>query len=180
MTNQSFQKLDHHAYLSIDEPSDFARLFDRGVARFTFDLRGRTTIEGLKNKLKLGVTKLSHMYLDVRKDNLAVNSKEELQALLDDYKSMGVRNLYAVRLVVEWPSGDMQEWKRRSIKVKDKEVERDSKSGRFNTLLIPYPTYEGIARLQKIYGSDIVNATICPEVEVITAKKIICVGTLPK
>lgn len=176
---QIFETLEHHAYLTIDEPANLIVLFDRGVAKLRFDLRGRTTLNKRKSRDELGIYTLNHIFLEVRRNDIEVNSADDLKTLVKIYENHGIKNMYLIRLVVEWKNGDMQEWKRSVMHVKDKKVDRESKSGRFNALTMKLGMYKNVIALQEIYGHDIVRPTVCEVVLEEGSKKRVCVYTMP-
>ncbi len=177
---QTFEALEHHAYLTIDEPANFTLLFDRGAVNLKFDLRGRTTLNKRGTKDELGIYTLNHIFLEVRRNDIEVYSANELKTLIKTYENHGIINLYLIRLVVEWQNGDMQEWRRSVMHVKDKKMDRESKSGRFNALTMKQGMYEDVVALQEIYGYDIVRLTVCEVVHEEGAEKRVCLSTMPE
>lgn len=177
----TFDKLEHHAYLTVDELPGLSELFAKGVQKMIVDLRGRTTI--VKNKPQrdnLGIKKLSHTYLDVKNNDYEINNESELNALAKSYEKAGVDNLYLVRLVVQWNNGDMQEWHRHVFHVKDKEVKRTFPNGRNNVLAMKLGEYQAVNALKEIYGDSMVNGTMCEIVNIEGQTKRVCLGTLAK
>jgi hypothetical protein len=176
-----YEKLEHHAYLTIDEPAKLKVLFDKDVEKLVIDLRGRTTVSKSKSRINaLGIKKLNHTYLEVRKDGLEVKSTKDLEAILDQYTNEGITNLYMVRLIVSWKNGDMQEWHRHVLLTKDKETDRIIPSGRRNTLTVKLGLFQEADRLQKLYGSELVQPTACEIIQQEHTEKRVCLITMAK
>jgi hypothetical protein len=175
---ETIERMAHYAYLTIDEPDDFGILFDKGVKRLLIDLSGRTSIYKKMEKSfeELGMKLMNHKFVEVKRSDLEVKNKNDLFDILNDYRKNGAANLFAIKLVVEWNNGDMQEWKRVVMYTKDKEINRDSNSGRLNVLAIEFP-FDQSEKLMNKYGADLVNYTKCLYVETKTKKRI-CIGTM--
>lgn len=170
--------MTHYAYLTIDEPDDFGILFDKGVKKLLIDLSGRTSIYKKTSNTfeELGMKIMEHKFVEVKRGGLEVKRKNELFDVLTKYRDNGAKNLFATKLIVEWKNGDMQEWKRVIMYTKDKELNRDSNSGRLNVLAIEFP-FDQSERLISLYGKELINYTKCLYVESKTTKRI-CIGTL--
>lgn len=170
-------EIEHHAYLTLDEMDRLAELFAKGAEKLTVDLRGRTSKGKNRGKVpELGITKLSHTYLDVHRNDLEIHNKKELNKIIESYNKEGVENLYIIRLLVEWRGGDMQEWHRHVIHVN--ETERTSGSQRLNALTIKVGKYEDVLPYQEKYGYELVKPTICETRPNISTRKRICLGTM--
>lgn len=176
---ETIENLEHHAYLTVDEPDDFGVLFDKGAIRLSMDLSGRRSIEKRieRDDTNLGIKVMMHRFVEIHRKDLTVENKTELYDVLKTYRNYGAENLFAIKLVIEWKDGDMNEWNRVTIQTKDKEINRASNSQRLNVLSIPYPTIEGAERLKEKYGNDLVNCTKCLKVKT-TINKRVCIGTL--
>jgi len=176
-----FENLEHHAYLTVDEPEKLKVLFEKDIAKLIMDLRGRTSISKSKSRISsLGIKKLNHTFIDVRMDGLEISSPKELDKILESYKKEGATNLYIVRLLVTWKNGDMQEWERHALLTKDKETDRIIPSSRQNTLTMKLGLFSEVDNLQKLYGTDLVQPTACEIVQQEPTKRRICLITMAK
>jgi hypothetical protein len=176
---ETHEKLEHNAVLMIDELNGLIPLFEKEIEKIVVDLRGRTTIAKNRNKInELGILRLTHTYLDIRKDNLDILNKTQLLKIIEDYKAHDVRNIYMDRLVVHWKNGDMQEWKGTTIKAMDKEIKRTFPNSRGNVLAIKLNLYEAVIKLQNVYGVELVQPTICKWIQVDRQSKRVCAGTM--
>jgi len=143
------------------------------------DLRGRTTLSKSKSKLTdLGIKKLSHSYLDIKKDGLIIASNNELQDIIKDYEKEGASNLYIVRLLVQWKSGQMQEWTRTVLHVKDKQTNRMIANGRWNALVLKLGEHSAVTQLQEKYGIELVQPTLCETIDQAKGKKRVCLAVM--
>ena len=175
---ETIERITHYAYLTIDEPDDFGVLFEKGAKRLLMDLSGRTSIykKMERSNEDLGMKIMNHKFVEIKRSDLEVKGINELFNILNEYRNNGAKNLFATKLIVEWTNGDMQEWKRVVMYVKDKEVNRDSNSGRLNVLVIEFP-FDQSERLITRYGKELIHFTKCLHVETKTKKRI-CIGTL--
>lgn len=166
-------KLEHHAVLNTDDLEELSELFNKNATTLVIDLRGRTTLSKSKSRVSdLGLKKLSHTYLEVNKDNLEFHNKNQIKKIISDYQKEGVNNLYVVRLLVTWDTGDMQEW-HRAIIHSEIESNRGFPSGRFNTLVLKINetnSYQKIVELQEKYGK-LVLSTACINTPIVDEKK---------
>src|SRR3970040_2528425 len=159
---ETFEKFEHHAYLTTDELPFLSSLLEKGATSLTVCLRGRTTTAKSKSRIsELGIKKVAHTYLEVVKDNLEIKNIDELNKIIDAYKNEGLTNTYITNLVVMWPNGDMQEWKRAVLHVKDRETDRIIPNGRQNALIMKLGLHSSVDMLTESYGTELVKATMC-------------------
>jgi len=171
------EELEHHAYLVIDELDKLRDLFQKGVTKLSLDLRGRTSYPKKRDRVaELGIVIVAHKYLSVVKNNLEIRNVQELNNIMERYTQEGIENLYIIRMVVEWPNGEMHEWHRHIIHAN--ETERTSGSGRMNALTIKVGRFTDVQPYQERYGCELVKPTRCLNMPIKPSKKRVCLGTM--